>query len=381
MSTATLAGHVCTTARAQIPAWGCWWADVSTDDEATLTGSVTLQIADLTLVGKVVSGGPSKGRSHYRICGGAGWGTEIPAKGYANDAGVKLSTVLQDAATACGETLGVVPVALLGPAWARPLGPAGRVLELLAPEAWYVDEAGVTRLGRRAASALAAPAARGPLDLAQGKIVLGADSIASILPGVTVDGLEAVDVLHETTPETGLRSTLWLSQRSGTTRRLSAMRDLLEALDPGRRYRGSTEYRVVSQTGERLDLQPALASSGMPILRRVRVRPGVPGVRADHALGSLVEVRFMNGDPSRPFVGGFSDAEAAGFQPSRIDIGENEATDADHAAGRALRYGDAIMVSSWTGSAVVAGAVSTPLPAALTLIAPPGASVLSKVYP
>ena len=373
MSTATLDGHVCTTARAQIPAWGAWWADASTDDEVTLSGSVTLQIADLVLVGKVVSGGPSRGRSHYRICGGAGWGTEIPAKGYANDAGVKLSTVLQDAATACGETLGALPATLIGPAWARPADPAGHVLELLASEAWYVDEAGVTRLGRRAASALAVPAARGPLDLARGTITLGADSIATILPGVVVDGLEAVDVLHEVSADAGLRSTLWLSQGTDTSRRISALRALVEQLLPDLRYRGVSEYRVISQTGERLDLQPVRVSLGMPILRRVRVRPGIPGARADHALGSLVLVAFVDSDPARPAVIGFSDAEAAGFQPSRLDLGESESVAGGvGAAGRALRYGDTVMMPT--------GPAATPAP--VVLIANPlDDPELSKVYP
>ena len=69
---ATLEGHRVTTARATIPAWGCWYADVSIDGEHALTGAVTLQIADLAMKGTVLSGGPAKGRSHFRIVAGAG---------------------------------------------------------------------------------------------------------------------------------------------------------------------------------------------------------------------------------------------------------------------------------------------------------------------
>jgi hypothetical protein len=194
-----------------------------------------------------------------------------------------------------------------------------------------------------------------------------------------VDGLEAVDVLHEVSADVGLRSTLWFAQGTNTSRRISALRALVEQLLPDLRYRGVSEYRVISQTGERLDLQPVRVSLGMPILRRVRVRPGVPGARADHALGSLVLVAFVDSDPARPAVIGFSDAESAGFQPTRLDLGESETVAGGvGAAGRALRYGDPVMVTSWAGG--VAGAPGTELP--LTLVAPPIIdSALSKVYP
>ena len=49
-----------------------WLAEISLDEEATLAGRVTLQLADLAWVGTVVSGGPSGGRSQYRLVGGAG---------------------------------------------------------------------------------------------------------------------------------------------------------------------------------------------------------------------------------------------------------------------------------------------------------------------
>ncbi len=243
MSVATLNGHRVTNARVNIPAWGCWYADASIDGEHELAGPVTLVIADLTLKGAVISGGPAKGRSEYRIVAGAGgWGRDLPSKPYVNDAGVKKATVLGDAAREAGETLADIPAAdRVGPAWTRQAGPASRDLHQLAERAWYVDEAGVTRLGARAAGALVGTATRvSAVDLARGKLVLASEKIATILPGLVVDGLTAVDVLHELGPD-GLRSTVWGTQTAST---LDTLRKIDEQLDPRRAASWPSSIRI-----------------------------------------------------------------------------------------------------------------------------------------
>ena len=365
MSTATLAGHRATSARVHIPAWGVWWADVGLDEEATLAGAVDLVVADLRLSGAVVSGGPSKGRSYYRLAGGAGgWGRTIPARSYANDAGVKLSTVLVDAATAAGETIDpmTLPATRVGPAWVREEGPAARALQLLSREAWYVGEDGVTRLGRRAAADLTTKATVGPVDRARGTVTLAADAIATIVPGVRVDGLEAVDVVHDVSAKGGLRSTLWAKGITATSRRLAAWARLLEQLDPGRRFRGVWEFRVVTQEGERLNLQPTRVSLGLPDLARVPMRPGVAGARADVALGSRVLVAFVNADPARPVVVGFEGVDGEGFAPTRLDlVGEDDAGVADP-TGRSLRWGELVSIPVVGGVAVGPLMPPSPLP-------------------
>ncbi len=311
LSTATLNDHRVTNARVTIPKWGCWYAEVSIDGEHALSGRVTLVVADLTLSGTVLSGGPIKGRSSYRIVAGAGgWGRELPKKPYVNDAGVKLATVLGDAAREAGETL-IAPAASerVGPAWTRQVGPASRVLELVAPGAWYVDEAGVTRLGARAAGALVGAVTRiAPVDLARGTVVLASEKIATILPGLVVDGLTAVDVLHQISPEGGLRSTVWGSQVGST---LDSLRALIAQLDPDRAFRGLSEYRIVTRSGALLNLQPVRVSAGMPDLPRVAVMPGVPGCSQTPPLGSRVGVMFLDAQPSMPRVVSFEGGTAS----------------------------------------------------------------------
>jgi len=323
---ASLSSFLATKARAELRGWGAWYADVSLDGEHELAGTVELKVADLTLQGTVLSGGPMAGRSRFWLVGGkGGWGKTIPAKEYASDAGVKKLTVLRDAAAACGEDLDESTVSSsdrVGPAFTRPEGPASWALEELAPGAWYVGEDGRTRLGRRPAVALATPATRiEPVDRARATVTLAAESIATILPGIIVDGLEAVDVRHEISAEGGLRSKIWGKQGAGLSRYLAAFQTMLEQLDPDRRFRGVTEYRVVSQEDDyRVNLQPIRVSSGMPDLFRVSTRPGLSGGKSMLHLSSHVLVGFADSDPARPYIAAFEAPDGEGFMPISTSI-------------------------------------------------------------
>lgn len=318
--TASLNDLRVTSARVTIGVWGCWYAEASIDGEHALTGSVALKISDLTLKGTVLSGGPMKGRSSYRIVSGAGgWGRVIPEKAYASDAGVKVSTVLTDAAREVGETISLTTTERTGPAYTRDAGPASRSLESIAQAAWYVGEDGVTRLGRRPTTTLTTAIPRvSPVDLARSTVALAPEKgLAALVPGIVVDGIEALDVVHEVTPE-GVRTTIYGGPSAN--KRIAALRALFDQFDPDRNFRAIWEYRVVTQEVERLNLQPVLVSSGMPSLKRVRVRPGIAGCRSDVMLGSYVLVAFVNGSRGRPEVVNFQDAEGAGFTPLLTSI-------------------------------------------------------------
>lgn len=351
MSLATLSGQTVTTCAVQIPSWGVPWADVEIDQPTQLSGSVSLVVADLTMAMTVVSGGPWQGRARYRLAGGAGkWGNEIPAKGYSNDAGVKAARVIADAASACGETVGDLPTGTVGLAWTRDAAPASCVLNRVSSESWYVDAAGVTQFGTRASSTYSGSATRLPSDIAAGRVELAAEELSALLPGVVVDGVTAADVHHHVTDRQQLRTTIWGALQSDTSRRVTAWRKIFDSLSAASKWRGVWEYRVVSQVGERLNLQSTKASSKLPDLLRVRVRPGVPGARADHALGSLVLVAFVNSDPGRPVVVAFDDADSPGFVPTALELG---------AAPRlgVARIGDTVQCGPWSG--VITGGSAT----------------------
>lgn len=361
--TATLAGHKITSGRLNLPAWGVTWAEVSLDEEVTLTGRVSLVVADLTVSATVMSGGPGPlGRSSYRLAAGAGgWGATIAAKNYANDAGVKAATVLADAASACGEALdaATLPTTRLGPGWTREEGPAARTLEQIVPAGWYVGEDGITRIGKRAARTLSGATSVVAIDLARRTAVLATETIAALTPGITVQGIEAVDVMHEIAPTGKLRSTIWGTGPATTERQLTAFRRLLEQLDPDRNFRSVYEYRVVTQEAERLNLQPVRVSIGMPDLARVPVRPGVPGGKATHALGSRVLVAFVDASPARPVVLGFEEADGDGFVPTVLELDGTAIKIGAGALLAAARVTDPVVAGPFAGTITGPGSLKT----------------------
>lgn len=362
MSTASLAGYTATRCRVHRPAWGVWWAEVELASSASLSGSVTLQLADLTAVGTIMNRASSESqtRSTWFVAGGAGgWGSEIAAESYANDAGVSKATVMRDAARAAGETLDETGVSgTIGAYYVREAAPASRTMHVLAPRGWYVDDDGVTRIGSRAASTFGgrAPVVEEYSDL--GIVVVAALEIAAIAPGCTIAGITAVDVEH-TLDASELRTTVWGSSRSSSSPDVEAYRRIFEALDPRRRFRQIAEYRVVSQSGERLNLQVVRAGSMLPDLLRVSVWPGVPGASATHSPGARVLVAFIDADPTRPVVVHFSG------DPSQLDLCDG--------LGRVLREGD---VLSLTG--VQSGGGASPV--VVTVTTGPAGGDPSKVF-
>jgi hypothetical protein len=352
--TASVAGIGATKLRIYTPPWGAWWVEAQLEAESSLSGRVTIVASDRTLSGTIVSGGISgQGKSAYRIVGGAGgWARPAPPRSYNDPSGVKLSTVLEEAATDAGEVFDAPPPAtLIGTAWARDDGPASRVLELLARRAWHVDDAGLTHLGRRLRLAipLADGMELGPIDRARGCVDIAGEQIADILPGQVIDGLEVVEV-ETTISGSSVRSTAYFASPHGDGGQVDlALEAAIGRLFPWLRYaRSPFEYRVVTQDGELLNLQPVLASLGLDDLEGIAVRPGVAGVRADVALGSRVLVSFINADPSRPVVVGFEDADSDGFAADRWDLSAGEVhIDGSTAAptnllavGHFIRYGD-----------------------------------------
>jgi len=354
MSLASISDNACTHARVQIPSWGVWWADVTLVGEVELSGSVTLKLADAEFVGTIKRGGSANGKSSYRIAGGAGaWDTVVSARAYHNDLGVKRATIVADAATDAGETVDTSGLSgTVGAHYTRPQDTASRALDHASPKAWRVDSDGVTRFGARAALALQTDAPRVRVEPASGIVTLGTQEIAALLPGVTVDDVTAVDVLHELTPDHGLRTTLYGSPW-GASRRSEALRRVVYALFPQLRWNGVYEYRIGLVQNDRLALQPVLTSLGLPILEQVKVRPGMAGLKCTPTLGSLCLVSFVNSDPSRPVVVSFDDAESSGFGTDKLEIDSDKVEIGGAPLRGVARLGDTV------GPYVITSASST----------------------
>jgi hypothetical protein len=328
MSVGLLGGNVCTRMRLQLPAWGCWWLDADTAEAVELTAGarVTAELGGRTFQGTIVNGYARNGVAAYRVVGGAGgWGKTLPAKPYQNDAGVKLSTVLGDIAAAVGETLIGVPTTRLGAHYVRPAGLASRALNHHFARGWYVADDGTTVIGQRSAAVYVGEGARVDVRPGANVIELDVEALDNLAPGVTIDGSEPATDVEFTLSGTHLRARVYAGS-AGDSRRQAAWAKLIGAHVPDLLYRGAYEFRVVSQSGERFNLQPVLSGTGLPDLELVPVR-GPAGYRATVQDGELVVVTFVNAQPDRPAIIGHDDPEAPGFTPLELSaIAENKAT-------------------------------------------------------
>lgn len=321
MASVELNGTPCTSAALTVPGVGLWVATLAVPSALALSvGAVaSIKFLDVTWTGAVVAGGVADGSAHYRVVAGKGkWGVPLPPRAYANDAGLSAAQLLRDVATEAGEQIDSPPGGTLGPHFNRPRLPASFALNLLAPRAWFARPDGVVTFGARPAL----PASTLPVlsrNPAVRVVELGVTgSVAGLLPGMATEFGTCADVDLELTPD-GIRARLYAAPAFG--RRIQALARLLDALDPGRRFRGSFEYRISTQEGERLNLQPVRSRSDLPDLARVPVRAGLPGVKATYAPGAQVVVTFLDGDPTRPAVVGFDDPGQPGWPFLTMTIG------------------------------------------------------------
>jgi len=306
-----------------IPRWGVWRADVECANIADLSGAAKLQVGDLEMTGTIVHGGPYATRGWYKVLGGAaGWGKVGKPASYRTQAGVKLSTVLGDAAREAGETLASFNDRAIGPAFMRaPGAELARILDLFAPEDWYVDESGVTHIGARTPVTFDGTYrlldARPDLK----RVLVNADSLKALLPGAKLEGLEAATVRHELTTDGNFRTHVFGAQgKTVGDRMVQAFVRIVRAVIRPFIYMGKFEYRVTGGGSGYLDLRPANPSLGLPVLGNVPMRFGIMGGRGDPAVNSSVLVGFVNFDPTRPYVDGFEGEWGSASIPTLTEI-------------------------------------------------------------
>lgn len=169
-----------------VPGWGIWHADLFLDRPVTIASPATLTIADLVATCTVVRSVDWTGQRGVRVVGGAGgWRRAVPAKQYANPAGLSLSTVLQDTAAAVGERVTIQVDRVIGRAFTREATSAGAVLEQLAGEGWYVGFDGVTIVGARATGSVLREFTATLVNQPANIVVVATENPAEWLPGKT----------------------------------------------------------------------------------------------------------------------------------------------------------------------------------------------------
>lgn len=375
MSTASISGVAVSHARVQVPGWGLWWSDAVTVEEVDLAvgDAATLKLGGLDFVGTIVSVKALHGRTRMRIAGGAGgWGHALRAKAYRNDIGVAVSTIMRDAAQELGETIEADTQAKVALRFARSAQLTGaQLMNHLVPRAWRVDLDGVTRLGPRSGDDVPESAFRSSErpELRTVTYVTHDPAADGLTPGATIDGAQVADWQYDLTPN-GVRVTAWLAlETSQTNRRVDALRRLVESLIPNAQYLVPHEFRVLSQTGSKLTVQPVRTARGMPQIDQVFVRPGMAGLDAEHTTGALVLVQFIEGDPSRPVITSHDEPGADGWHPSTlmleadlVDVtGPTELSDTLGVAGDVALEANCDVTGDLTAGTVMSGNGASPL--------------------
>lgn len=348
-----------------VPNKGPWYADLDVPLDVRVAGKATIKCGSLVLVGTVVveqSGSFQKTNTLRVRAGGGGWGRIISPRSYHSDAGVKAALVAADAARDAGESLvAFVPASdTLGYDYVRNYGPASRALEAAAGfgVAWWVDYAGLTRVGPRPE----VPAPTGaytvltytPRDRV---VTLGVGDPGLVGIGtVIVEHLDEPGVIRDmqlTVTPNEVRLLAWLGGAEGADARLTGLvRSIVERVAQATALHGIYRYRVVKVAPDaRLELQPVNRALGLPDMAPISQWPGVPGLHATPDVGGEVLVQFADGDRSHPVVTHYAGPGGVGFVPAALVLGGMDGPEA-------ARKGDAVEVL--LPPAVISGTLGVP---------------------
>lgn len=174
--------------RLVIPMTGAPHADVTIDKaDAIAASGLVLTIADI-----VMSCSPWRtpiafqSRTQARLVGGKnGWRNTVAARAYKSAIGVKLSTVLGDAAKECGETISIGTDRALGTHYIRERSPASRHLNSLTGGAWWMALDGTTTLGARPSGTITSPFSLLSYDGARGVAIVATERPGDFVPART----------------------------------------------------------------------------------------------------------------------------------------------------------------------------------------------------
>jgi hypothetical protein len=337
-------GIRCTSLRLVAGERGPWVAEANLESDAAVSGQVTITVGDLSLVGAVDVGGTYAMQRKVRIVAGRGaWARSVPAKDYANDAGIKARLIADDAARAVGEQIGTFTPSSerVGVHYARAAGAASTALEgVIGSALWWVDYVGVTQVGPRAAATVDPNLYEvTAYDPRSGVVTLTTETPSAIVVGRTIaKNLDAPLVIREleiNASATDFTFSLWCGA-AGQSTLYGLLRALVQHELAAKLY-GAYRYRVVRMSVDRVELQSVRKGAGLPDVLPVSMWPGVAGAHAVLTPGAEVLVEFVEGDRTMPVVTHFAGKDGPGFTPVSLVLG-------GPAGPAAARLGDQVTV-------------------------------------
>ncbi len=343
MSELALNGERVVSAQVTIPRFGAAVADVSLAAASTMPAAATLTLGKLAIKGTNARMASFAGASTMRFIGGAaGWRKEIKKRGYSHAQGVRLSTILNDAARDSGETIVVANDRVIGTSYVRERAPAERVLHLMVPRQWWVDVDGVTRLGARPSDKISTPFTVIQWSGGKGRFEIATENYEDWLPGrtftaPTVPALQTISATELTADNNGkVRLVVLSGVDANEDRLLAEMRAIIRAEIGSLTYSKFWDYTVVAATSSTVDVEPADRNGVMPALADVPMMPDIMGEVVTPEIGSPCVIAFLDGSPTKPICVGIFGT------PTLINI-------ADGALG-AARMGDTVVAGPFGGT-------------------------------
>lgn len=314
---ATVAGLQVVGGALLMPLIGAWTADLQLATQQQITGAVTVVIGNLTLAGFVYRSESYGGQVRARLVGGyGGWrkgpGDGLVPQGYGSNQGVKLSTILQDAASACGEQVNVFADVTIGQAFVRvafATSVASDVLwQMLALgyiTAWYVAPSGVTMTGPWPLITVSTPFDVTDQRPDEGVVIVATEDYASWMPGATftsplLDGSYTSGGVQYVWGEDGVfRLEVLTAAAPFRDRVLGPIQQLVQKELAPLRFFGRYAYTISSPTGTTIDGAPTDTTLGLPDVQNV---PLTADSLASYTppSGGTAHIQFVNGDPTQP---------------------------------------------------------------------------------
>lgn len=289
-----------------IPLVGAWTADVALASDQAVSGRVSVVVGNLTLSGSVIRSTAYGGQTKARLVAGAGgWRTEIGAQGYGSPSGVKLSTVVQDAANACGETVNVASDTTIGPGYARVADIASDVLwQLLGQQiipAWRVDTGGTTLLSPWPTKPVRSTFTVTDQRPDQGIAVIATEDYAAWLPGCTftsplLDGqFTNMGVHYIWTRDGNFR----FEVMTGADNLTASFDAIVQKQVAPTRFYGRYSYTISNPSSSTVDASPVDKSLGLPDLQSVPIVADSISTYVPPD-GGKCHIQFLDGVPTQP---------------------------------------------------------------------------------
>ena len=295
-----------------VPAIGMWTADLHLATDQLIIGQAAVVIGDLTLKGFVYRTDVYGGQVRARLVGGyGGWRTRVSAQGYGSSTGIKLSTVLNDAARDAGEKISIADDVGIGNAFVRvnfATSVASDVLwQMLALgfiPAWRIDQAGVTQLTPWPTVKITTPFTVTDQKPDEGVVTIATEDYASWMPGaqftspLTAGTLTSAGVHYVWSGDGKFRFEV-LTGAAPDDRVLGPIQQIIQKEIAPLRFFGRYEYTISNPSEKTIDGTPTDTELGLPDLQAL---PLCSDSIASYAPpgGGKAHVTFVNGQPTQP---------------------------------------------------------------------------------